>query len=82
VPRRRRPRLLPLALAALLLALLFPGGWAALAFFKLLLVFWLVACVAGMIAGARARRRMRRQGPGYPWHGHEYSWRGPGHPRW
>jgi hypothetical protein len=75
VPRRHRPRLLPLALVALLLALLFPGGWAALAFFKLLLVFWLVSCVVGMFAGARARRRMRRQRPGYPW-------RGPGYPRW
>jgi Domain of unknown function (DUF1707) len=57
---RRGPRLLPLALAALFFALVFPGSLLfAFVFVKLLLVFWIVACVAGLFA-MRGRRRERR----------------------
>jgi hypothetical protein len=67
--RRYRPRLLPLAVLALLLALLVPHGWALLVFVKLLLVFWLAASVLGVVATARANRRMRDYAPGYRWRG-------------
>jgi DUF1707 SHOCT-like domain len=58
--RHRGPRLLPLVLFALLAALLLPGGWLLFAFLKVLLVFWLVACLAGIFVAGRFRRRMRR----------------------
>jgi hypothetical protein len=88
VPGRRRPRLLPLALLALIAALLIPGaGWVLLAFFQAVLLLWLAACVAGIFMAARFYRRMRRdwwsghhphhyQGwaGGYPHHQHGY-WR-------
>jgi hypothetical protein len=71
VYRRRRPRLLPLALLALIAVLVLPGGGLAfVVFFKLLLLFWLVATVAGIIAAFRFRHRMRRDwraGPGPYW---------------
>ncbi len=58
---RRGPRILPLAVFALIAALVIPGaGWLFLAFFKLILVLWLVACLAGIFAAARFRRHMRR----------------------
>jgi Domain of unknown function (DUF1707) len=58
---RRRPRLLPLALFALIVALVLPGaGWLFLAVFKLVLLFWLVAAVVGIVAVARFRHRARR----------------------
>jgi hypothetical protein len=71
IARRRRPRVLPLMLLALLAALLVPGGgWVLFTFFKIVLVFWLVACLAGVIAAGRFRRRMRRGWqPGYAPHG-------------
>ena len=70
---RRRPRLLPLALFALVVALLLPGaGWLFLAVFKLVLLFWLVTAVVGIVAVARFRHRARRywkSGPGNSsWH--------------
>jgi hypothetical protein len=70
--RRRGPRLLPLALLALLAALLIPGGgWILFAFIKLILMFWLVTCLAGIFAAGRFRRRMYRHWPpGYTQHGH------------
>jgi hypothetical protein len=59
--RRHRPRILPLILLALLVALLIPSsGWLVFAFFKLLLVFWLVACVAGIFLAGRFHRRVTR----------------------
>jgi hypothetical protein len=75
--RRHGPRLLPIALLVLLTALLVPGGgWLLFAFIKLILLFWLVTCLAGIIFAGWFRRRMRRyRGPGYAQH-----WRG--HPRW
>lgn len=71
VYRRRRPRILPLALLALIAVLVLPGaGLLFLAFFKLLLLFWLVATVAMIIGAVRFRHRMRRYwraGPGPYW---------------
>ena len=65
--RRRGPRILPLVALALLLVLLVgPGSVLVFAFFKALIVIWLVACLAGIIAAGRVRRRMRQyRGPGY-----------------
>jgi hypothetical protein len=61
VYRRRRPRILPLALLALIAVLVLPGaGLLFLAFFKLLLLFWLLATVAMIIGAVRFRHRMRR----------------------
>ena len=77
---RRGPRVLPLALFALFATLLIPGaGWVLFAFFQLVLMLWLVACLAGIFAVARFRRPSRRQWPsgeGPYWHGHQYQWRG------
>jgi hypothetical protein len=65
---RRRPRLLPLALFALIVALVLPGaGWLFFAVFKLVLLFWLVTALVGIVAVARFRHRARRywkSGPG------------------
>ena len=74
---RRGPRVLPLALLALFAALVIPGaGWLFFAFFQLVLMLWLVACVAGIFAAARFRRHWRRQwqsGQGPYWHWHQYQ---------
>jgi hypothetical protein len=66
---RRGPRLLPLVLIALLVAGLASGGggWVLFAFFRLLLVFWLVSFAVGIFAAGRFRRRLRRGWyPGHP----------------
>jgi hypothetical protein len=70
IARRRGPRVLPLMMLALLGALLISsGGWVLFAFFKMLLVFWLVACLAGLVTAGRFHRRMRRGWQsGYPHH--------------
>jgi uncharacterized membrane protein len=77
IVRHRGPRLLPLALLALFLALAFPGGggWLLFGVFKLLLVFWLVTCVAGFFVAGLAHRHMHhhRRG-GYPRRGRGYTW--------
>jgi Domain of unknown function (DUF1707) len=58
---RRGPRLLPLAILVLIAALVIPGvGWVFIAFLKVMLLVWLVMCIAGLIAGVRFKRRMRR----------------------
>ena len=58
---RRGPRLLPLALFLLLAVIVLPGaGFMFVAFIKLILLFWLVVCVAGTFAAARFRRHARR----------------------
>jgi Domain of unknown function (DUF1707) len=64
---RRGPRLLPLALFVLLAAIVLPGaGWFVVAaVFKVILLFWLVTCIAGIFAAARFRRRMRRNWSSY-----------------
>jgi uncharacterized membrane protein YgcG len=67
---RRGPRLLPLALFLLFLAIILPGaGWVFVGIFKFFLLLWLIACVAGLFAAFRFRRRMRRH-----W---QSAWRGP-----
>ena len=69
VALRRGPRILPLVLIALLVAGLASGGggWVLFAFFRLMLVFWLVTLVAGIFAAGRFHRRMRRGWyPGHP----------------
>ena len=73
IARRRGPRVLPLMLLAALAALLISGGgWVLFAFLKVMLVFWLVACLTGLFAAGRFHRRMRRGWqPEYPRH-----WRG------
>jgi len=59
--RRRGPRLLPLVLLALLVVVVAPsGGWLLVAFLKVILVFWLLACLAGIVVAGLFRRRMRR----------------------
>lgn len=60
-PRRRGPRLLPLAVLALVAVLLIPGaGWLLAAFFQAVLLLWLAACLAGVFMAARFYRRIRR----------------------
>ena len=75
---RRRPRIAPLAIFALIAALVIPGaGWLFLAFFQLVLAVWLVACLAGVIAMARFRRHLRQHwqsGEGTYWR--QYQWHG------
>jgi len=74
----RGPRILPLALLALIVALAIPGaGWLFFAFFQVVLVLWLTVCVAGIFAAARFRRHWRRcwqSGDGAYWH--QYQWHG------
>jgi len=74
----RGPRLFPLAIFALIAALVIPGaGWVFFAFLQVVLALWLVACVAGIFAVARLRRRLSRHwqsGDGMYWH--QYQWRG------
>src|SRR5215510_1547165 len=62
VAYRRGPRLMPLLMLVALAALLVPagGGWLVLGLFKVVLVVWLVSCLAGAFAVAGYRRRMRR----------------------
>ena len=58
---RGGPRILPLAVFALIAALVIPGaGWLFLGFLQLIAVLWLAACLAGIFAAARFRRHIRR----------------------
>lgn len=80
--RRHHPRLAPLVLLLLMSAvLLSSGGWLALALLKVVLVFWLVLMLAGVLVAGRIRRRLRREwhaghgpswGDGPPWHHHHH----------
>lgn len=80
--RRRGPRILPLALLVLIVALAFHGvGWLFFALLNIALLVWLVACVAGIFALARFRRHVRRNwhSGGDNWRQHQwrqYQWRG------
>src|SRR5258708_28828017 len=77
---RRGPGILPLVLLVLFaLLLLHGGGFVVVALLKLVLLFCLVAAVAGIFTAARFRRRARRfwrsswpSGPGS--HGHHDEW--------
>ncbi len=82
-PARRHPvRLAPLFLLLLLTAVLLPpGGWLVLALLKVVLIFWLLAMLAGVLVAGRIRRRIRqaaRAGYRPPWGGGP-PWQ---HPRW
>jgi hypothetical protein len=69
---RRGPRLLPLALFVLFAAIILPPvGFVFFAFLKVILLIWLVTCVAGIFAAARFRRHVRR----HLQSGHD-AWRG------
>ena len=73
IVRRRGPRLLPLMLFALFAALLMPGGgWVLFAFFKLILLIWLVTGLAGVFFGWSRRRVQHRWQSGYTQHGRGY----------
>ncbi len=71
---RRGPRILPLALIALFALIVLPSaGFVLAAFLKLILLFWLVACVAGLFAAGRYRRHGHRHwqsGDGRRYHDH------------
>jgi Flp pilus assembly protein TadB len=71
-PARRHRPVAPLVLLLLLAAVLVSsGGWLALALLKVVLVFWLLLMLAGVLVAGRIRRRMRRgmnAGYGPPWH--------------
>jgi hypothetical protein len=65
--RRRGPRFLPVAMVLLLIGLLAPGpGWIVFAFFKVILLFWLVTGLAAFVFARRFRRRMSGGPGGYP----------------
>jgi Domain of unknown function (DUF1707) len=71
--RRHPPLVLPLVLVVLLAGLLTPGGWALFAFFRFILVFWLVAGLIGLVAAGRHHRRMHHDWQsGYSRHGRRY----------
>ncbi len=66
---RRGPRLLPLALLALVAALVLPGaGWLFIGVLKVILLFWLVGCVVAIVVTSRLRRLARQH-----WHSHGYD---------
>ena len=82
---RRRPRVAPLVLLALLVVLVLPGaGWVLFSVLQAVLLVMLVAALAGTIFAARFVRRARREwtrmnegnggyGPGHP---HNPNWPG------
>ena len=78
---RRGPRIFPLALIVLLAALILPGaGFLFVTFLKVILVIWLVTCLAGVFAAARFRRHLRHWQSSYrdQWQsgfrGHWHQW--------
>jgi hypothetical protein len=83
VARRRRPRVAPLVLLALLVVLVLPGaGWVLFSVLQAVLLAILVAAVAGAFFAARFVRRMRRE---WPTEDFRNGWHGPhrGHgPDW
>jgi hypothetical protein len=76
VAYRRGPRILPLVLIALIVAIAVPGaGLVALVFLKLALLVFLVICITGIFAAARFRRRARRywqSNANASWHYHDW----------
>jgi hypothetical protein len=73
---RHGPRVLPLMMLLLFVTLLTPqGGLLAVAFFNLLLVFWLATGLAAFLVGDRVRRRTPRNGPpGYTRGSRQMHW--------
>jgi hypothetical protein len=77
---RRGPRLLPLAILALLIAIAIPStAWFFLAFLKIVVIAWLVMCVLGIFAAARFRRHVRRH---YRQHLQSIGWQSWGGQSW
>jgi hypothetical protein len=77
--RHRGPRLLPLMLLAVVAALVIPGGGLVLfAFLKVMLVFWLVACITGFFVAGLAHRHVRHhpRSGNTPHRDSGYTWRG------
>jgi hypothetical protein len=76
VVRRRHPPFPPLILLALLAALLIPPiGWMLATFVNVILLFWLMTFVAGVVASGRSRRHHHGdwQRPRRP-SGRHYTW--------
>jgi hypothetical protein len=66
--RRRGPRLLPLVLLVLFLAIILPpAGFVLFAFLKVIFLIFLVTCLFGIFAAARFRRHVRRNWQGGSW---------------
>jgi hypothetical protein len=62
---RRGPRLLPLVLLVLFLAIILPpAGFVLFAFLKVIFLIFLVTCLFGIFAAARFRRHARRNWQG------------------
>jgi uncharacterized membrane protein len=80
---RRRPRVAPLVLLALLVTLVLPGaGWVLFTVLQAFLLFMLVSMVAGTFFAARLSRRARRE---WTRMSEDYGGYGPGHshhPNW
>jgi hypothetical protein len=76
---RRGPRILPIALIVLIVALAFHGaGWLFFGLLNVVLLAWLAACLVGILTMARFRRRVRRyweSGGGDQWRGYHDHWR-------
>lgn len=86
---RRRPRIAPLVLLALLVVLVLPGaGWVLFTVLQAVLLVMLVALLAGTFVAARFWRRARREwtrmnedNGGYgPGHSHNPNWHNPNWP--
>src|SRR5215472_6585316 len=76
--RRRHPPFPPLILLGLVAALLIPGaGWLLAAFVNMILLFWLMTFVVGVVAFGQSQRRWHhhggRQRPRYR-SGRHYTW--------
>jgi uncharacterized membrane protein len=73
----RGPRLLPVLLLLGFLFFIFPGGgfWVIAGIFKLILLIWLVACVAGLFAAFRFRRHVRNWRSQYQDQWQKWDWR-------
>ena len=80
---RRRPRVAPLVLLALLVTLVLPGaGWVLFSVLQAVLLVMLVAMLAGTFVAARFWRRARRE---WTRMSEDYGGYGPGHshhPNW
>ncbi|HEX6856542.1 MAG TPA: DUF1707 domain-containing protein [Streptosporangiaceae bacterium] len=83
VRRRPRPRVAPLVLLALLVALVLPGaGWVLFTVLQAFLLFMLVGALAATFFAARFWRRARRE---WTRMSEDYGGYGPGHshhPNW
>lgn len=71
VARRRGPRLLPVILLVLLVALVIPhSGWVLLGVVNFFLLMWVFLALTGVLLAAWFRRRMHRAWQsGYGWPG-------------